>query len=293
MFAKKHDVPQHYRTATVMSVKDMTGSTLAATEGVTPSATAFTYTPIEVPLTQYISRTEFTDIILHDAEINMIAEGAVELTNDTARKHDIACQDELDSGTNVIYSAEGDASTARTQVDATDIMSHDLLAEAATRLQANDATTFEGGAYICIMHPHVFHDYITTAGTGSLVSPIEYRTSLSENEQFVGTGAMERGMTRTGVRIFVSSNVQFYADASDGAGSTGNIDVYPTYIFGKDSYAQAMAGGIESIYKPLGSGDDPANQRANLSIKSRTGFKILREAGLYRIESASSLGANS
>lgn len=286
-------VGQYYNSVTFYTPKDMTGSTAAVTEWVTPSATAFTYTPTVVTPEQYMSRTTLTDLALNDSPVELIGNAAFELGADMGRQLDIACQAKLDDGTQVIYSAEGDASDARNQVDATDIMSHDLLAEAATRLNANDATKYEGGSYIAIMHPYVFHDYITTAGTGSLVSPIEYRTTLTEAEQFLTAGAMEQGMTRSGVRIFTSSNVQFFADASNGAGSTGTIDVYPTYVFGKDSFAHGMIGSVQTIYKPLGSGDDPGEQRADIVVKVRSWFEILRQTGIYRIESASTLGANS
>ena len=285
-FAKKVNKPAGYTSATFYKPKDMSGSTAALTEGTTPTATGFTLTPVVVPLTQYGNLVTLTDLALDDSPIDLIEEAANELGNDAARKLDIACQEVIDGGSNVIYSSVGDASTARNQIDATDILNIATIAKAVSYLQANDAPMF-GKGYIAVMHPHVWHDVAVEAGEGSIVSPTVY--TGGDNPMFAG----EVGMLPCGVRVVVSSNVQFFADASDGAGGSGNIDVYPTYIFGKDAFACAMAGGIETFVQGLGKGDDPLHQRFKIGYKTRAGFSILKEEGLYRIETASSIGANS
>jgi len=284
-FCKQYMKPAGTTSVTVYSTKDMDGTSATLTEGTTPSSTAFTVTPQVLSLTQYGSRVEFSDIALEDAPIDILTEASFELGNDIARKLDKVCQDVIDAGTNVLYSAVGDASSARNQIDAGDIMTYELLAEAVSQLTASDAPTF-GEGFVAVMHPHVWHDLATEAGLGSIISPTVY--TGGNNTKFTG----EIGMLACGVRVVLSSNVQFYADASDGAGSTGTIDVYPTYVFGQDAFASAMSGGINTYYKPLGTGDDFLNQRANISWKTRAGFGILKEEGLYRIETSSSIGAN-
>lgn len=284
-FGTEHMKPKGYDSVRIFTVKDMTGATASATEGTTPTATAFTYTPNDITLTQYINRVEFSDISLDDAAIDLLTEAAYELWNDVARQLDIAYQAVLDDGTNIIYSSVGDATTSRTNVDATDIMDIDYIAQASAELKANNANTFNE-MFIAVMHPKVAHDLRKDAGAAAFVDINKY----TDNVDTIYRG--ELGALH-GVRIVESSNVQFFADASNGAGSTGTVDVYPTYVFGKDAFHHAMSGGIETIYKPLGSGDDPANQRANLSYKTRFGAKIIKQEGLYRIETASSIGSNS
>lgn len=285
-FAKKVDKPAGHTSVTFYKPKDMSGSTAALTEGVTPTATGFTLTPVVVPLTQYGNLVTLTDLALNDSPLDLIEEAAFELGNDAARKLDIALQDVIDAGTNVIYSDVGDASSARNQIDATDILSIDILAKTVSLLQANDAPMF-GEGYVAIMHPHVWHDIAVEAGTGSIVSPIVY-TGGDNNPAFPG----EVGMLPCGVRVVVSSNVQFYANASDGEGSSGTIDVYPTYVIAQDSFVCAMSGGIQTMVQGLGEGDDPLEQRFKMGYKVRAGFAILKEEGLYRIESSSSIGTN-
>lgn len=145
-------------------------------------------------------------------------------------------------------------------------------------MRADDAPKYSGGYYATIMHPHVFHDLQQEAGTGTFIDLRKYDTP---EELFSGeAGAM------WGTRILLSSNVQFYAD-----GGATTVDVYPTYIFGKDAYGVVMSGGLETIAKALGSGGtaDPLNQRMTVGAKIRGKSAILKQAALRRLETASSL----
>lgn len=282
-FGKEHVKPAGFDSVRVFTTKNMSGTVAALTEWVTPDKTAFTLTPIDITLTQYGARVELTDVALSDSPIPPIKEASFELGNDLARQVDIAYQDVLDAGTNVIYSKEEDASAWRTNVDDGDIMSFDYIAEAASRLKTNNAPEFDGG-YVAVMHPHVYHDLMVEVWTGGFIDVAKY---AEPGKVFRG----EIGML-FGVRIVVSSNVQFYANASDGAGSTGNFDVYPTYVFGQDAFHHAISWGMQAFFDPLGKGDDFLRQRANVSVKTRVGFKIVKPEGLYRIESSSTLAAN-
>lgn len=282
-FGTEHVKPQGVTSWTLYQPKDMSGTTAALTEGVTPDSTAFTITPVVTTLTQYGARVELSDMVMEDSPVDVLSAASEELGNDLARKVDIAYQDVLDAGTNIIYSAEEDSSAGRTNVDDGDILSFIHIAEASSKLRANDAPMI-GQAYVAVMHPLVYHDLMAEVATGGFVDVNKYSNATNI---FKG----EVGMLY-GVRIVVSSNVQYYANASNGAGSTGTVDVYPTYVFGEGAFHHCIAGGLQTFYSPLGTGDDYLRQRANVSTKTRVGFKIVRPEGLYRIESASSLGAN-
>lgn len=79
------------------------------------------------------------------------------------------------------------------------------------------------------------------------------------------------------------------------AGAEGR-DVYSTLIIGANAYGvtSVEGGGLEHIYKPLGSGEDPLNQRATAGWKAMQGAAILVQENLVRIESCSTFesGAN-
>jgi len=283
-FGKEHMKPVGVTSVTVYQPKDMSWTVAALSEGVTPAETAFTLTPVVITLTQYGARVELSDLVLSDSPIEPIREAAVELGNDLARQVDIAYQDTIDAGTNVIYSSAEDASAGRTNVDDGDIITIEYIAQAVANLKANDAPTFDG-YYVCVIHPHVAYDLKAAVGANDWL-PVNAYTSNVEKVFKGELGAM------FGCRFVESSNVQFYANASDGAGSTGTVDVYPTYVFGKSAFHHAVAGGMQSFYDPLGKGDDFLRQRANVSVKTRVGFSIVRQEGLYRIESSSSIGSN-
>lgn len=288
-YGKSAALPVGYNSFQFTLFDSMSGSVAALTEGVTPTEVAVNLTGVDVSLTQRGAFATLTDVVLTDNPLGLqvISEAAYELGVDLARQMDIAYQDAIDaSTTHVLYSAEGDATTTRTNVDATDIFAVEYIFDAARILKGNAAPKF-GNDYIALMHPDVAYDLMTGVGANDWVSINSYTNSVEKI--FAG----ELGKIG-GVRIIETPSVQFYANASDGAGSTGNVDVYPTYIFGRDAFGHVTSGGMESYVKPLGSGGsaDPLNQRMTIGVKSRIGFALLREAGLVRVESSSSKGAN-
>ena len=66
--------------------------------------------------------------------------------------------------------------------------------------------------------------------------------------------------------------------------------VFLTMILGKDAYATTYATGLglEHIVKPLGSGEDPLNQRATAGWKAIKVAERLVEQYMIRLESVSS-----
>jgi N4-gp56 family major capsid protein len=72
------------------------------------------------------------------------------------------------------------------------------------------------------------------------------------------------------------------------AGAEGR-DVYATIVLGADAYGETEieGGGAQVIVKPLGSGEDPLNQRATVGWKATKVAKRLDETAILRIETAS------
>ena len=68
-----------------------------------------------------------------------------------------------------------------------------------------------------------------------------------------------------------------------------SVDVYSTLIIGDGAYGvtEIEGGGLETIIKPLGAGNDPLNQRATIGWKATHVSKILNEKAMVRIETAS------
>lgn len=265
---------------TFPTVDNKDGAAALLTEGVTPSETAFTLTNVEVTLAQYGSFALLSDVVLTDSPVNAVQEAAFELGRDLANKADQVIQAAIDAGTNVIY---GGTATSRVTVAATDIITAAKLAEAVSKLKSNDAPFFDGESYVAIMHPDVAYDLQQESGTGTFIDLNKY-TDSQVRKPLKG----EMGML-FGARVVASSNVQFFAD-----GGVTTTDVYPTYVVGRDAYATVMSGGMETFINGLGSAGtaDPLNQRLSVGGKVRLASAILKEEAMYRIETASSLGAN-
>ena len=140
--------------------------------------------------------------------------------------------------------------------------------------------------YVAVAHPFALYDLRQETGTGGWLDSNKYVTPDKIFKGEVGSLA--------GARVVESSNIQFYADAGDGNGGAGLIDVYPTYVFGKDAFGVVRDGAPQSVFKGLGTSGtaDPLNQRASAGVKFRVGATILRQNALQRIETASSLGTN-
>jgi N4-gp56 family major capsid protein len=100
--------------------------------------------------------------------------------------------------------------------------------------------------------------------------------------------------------VTVNENVMGSPGASDimypgEAGAKGR-SVYSTLVIGKDAYGttDVEGGGLEFIVKQLGSGGtaDPLNQRATTGWKATKTAKILTDAFILRIETASTFNSD-
>ena len=264
------------------SVGTVAGLTL--TEGTTPTEGSWAMEQQEVSLTQIGEYIILSDVVLQDSPVEIIANALSDIAMNVAAVADILVQDVIDAGTNVYYS--GDA-TARNNISSNDTMSASNISKAQATLLANNAKPYDGGMFMGVIHPHVLHDLRIETGTGAWLDANKY---VTPEKIFKGEiGAL------SGVRVVVSPNLQYFADASNGSGSTGTIDVYPTYFFGKDAYGVVREGEPQSVFNPLGSSGsaDPLKQRASAGVKFRVGATILRQNALVRYESYSTLGSNS
>lgn len=277
-------LPKGMHTYTFNKVDATATIASALTEGTTPTETNFTMSQVAITPVQYGHRVVISDVALRDSPVDTFRTAAVELGRVLAEKVDAVIQDSIDGLTtinqDVIYA--GTSRTARNQITATDTLTAAKLAEAFARLKGRAAPMI-GNHYVAVVHPLVAHDL-------RIQAPSAGYTFLSINQYTSREGLFngEIGMI-AGVRIVESPNVQVYADT--GAGAT--VDVYPTYVMGEKAYGLVKTDGVQSyVVAPTASDSDPLAQRGHVSCKIRFGAAILKSEALIRIESASSLGAN-
>lgn len=195
------------------------------------------------------------------------------------------------AGTNVVYSG---GVAGRTSIGTTNKLSAADIRKAVTTLATNKVPRFgdaideegrkvasPGSSYICIAHPHALHDLKSETGAGSWRAPKEYADPAGIYEG-------EIGMFEGARFIEDASGAALVADASNGAGAAGTIDVYRTQLLGQQYLGEA---GVTEELRVTGPFDN-LGRFLNAGWYALKGFARVQEAAGVRIESASSLGAN-
>ena len=259
-------------------------ATTPLTEGVTPEGQAMNVTTITAEVKQYGGWVPVTDLLQMAALDNNIVQATKLLASQAGRTLDTIVRDIMAGGTNVIYApkiATGGTTTAvtgRSGLDATAVLTPDLIFQAATVLSAMNTDTI-GDSYVAIIHPYVAYD-------------------LMRNEEWIDVHkyadpeAIYNGeIGKLGnVRFVQSSEAKIWKDSScPSDGGSGKLAVFGTIVLGAHAYAstELEGGGLEHIVKQLGYGDDPLNQRASVGWKAIKTAERLVEQYMVRIESTS------
>lgn len=192
------------------------------------------------------------------------------------------------AGTNVVYAG---SATSRNTITAADKITSSKIREVVARLRAASVpgigdrvevdgrvTTNLGSYYIGFIHPHVAKDLREETGPGGWRAPKEYADPSGIYNGEIGLYEGVRWIEHPGSEAIVP-------DAGDG----GTVDVYRTLIFGW----QYLGEGVGLEPQQVISGPFDSLQRLyNVGWKALIGFARVREESGFRIESASSMGAN-
>lgn len=241
--------------------------TEALAEGVTPSGKAISVSKVEATIEQMGDYVVTTDMIEMAAIDPVVEEMAEVLGEQAGQSIDKKVSSVVTAGTNVLY-ANGAATSA---VAASNVMSADLIKKAVRSLRRDNAKPLEGGFYLGVIHPDVAFDIMN--------DPLWEDVSKYNG----GKAIMEGEVGKLGGVRFIESS---YAPVLLGAGASG-ADVYATMIIGKGAYAVAdIENGSkpEMIIKPVGSGEDPLNQRASVGWKANLATARLNELAMIRVE---------
>ena len=175
----------------------------------------------------------------------------------------------LTAGTNVIYA--GTTATSTNSITAADTISVADIREAVVQLRTNKAVPRIGELYAAYLHPRQSADLRAESGTGGF----QELTKYVERTPFVAgaVGVLE------GAFIVETPRVPF-------AANTNTVNVYSAVIAGREALAEAMAQDISTV---IGPEIDALRRFRTIGWYYFGGFNRLREAALYRIESAASI----
>jgi N4-gp56 family major capsid protein len=174
----------------------------------------------------------------------------------------------LTGGSNVIYA--GTATTTNTITSSMTISTSDIR-QAVVELRTNKALPRIGELYAAYLHPRQSADLRAESGTGGFQELTKYveRTPFTAG----AVGVLE------GAFIVETPRVPF-------AANSGSVNVYKAVVAGREALAEAMGQNISTV---IGPEIDALRRFRTIGWYYMGGFNRLREAALYRIESASSI----
>lgn len=198
-------------------------------------------------------------------------------------------------GTNIAWStgtgfATSGSGAENDQLATTDILNGNMVRFATAKLRGGSAMPFSDGLYRGFIHPDVAYDFKGTTGGTNWSDPHVYS---SPEGIWNGTiGAFQ------GVRWIESPRAPLAADAGDGANSTGTIDAYTSIVMGREALAKGHAMGqmVEYAEQPIFVDSpviDNLRRFQGAGWKHFVAYSVFRQAALYQLRSASSIGANS
>jgi N4-gp56 family major capsid protein len=212
-----------------------------------------------VTTTKKLNLTSFNDVDAALADI---------IAYNAADSIDQVVASVLTAGTNVIY-----AGTATNTNGITSSMTISVadIREAVVQLRTNKAVPRIGELYAAYLHPRQSADLRAESGTGGF----QELTKYVERTPFVAgaVGVLEGAFIVETPRVPSAAN-------------SGSVNVYKAIIAGREALAEAMAQDISTV---IGPEIDALRRFRTIGWYYFGGFNRLREAALYRIESATSI----
>jgi N4-gp56 family major capsid protein len=187
------------------------------------------------------------------------------------------------AGTQVAYAG---TAADRDEVSANENITAAKVRYINAKLRGGNARPLVGGRYLAFIHPDSSYDLRTETGAAAWVEPVNASDAGRRWDGMIG--AFEGSM------FVEASRAPIHANAGDGAGAAGTIDVYSTLFFGAQALCMAYSE-AESAEMPqfvIGPVTDVFKRRHTFGWYWLGGFGIYRQESIYRLESASTIGTN-
>ena len=210
-----------------------------------------------VTTTKKLNLTSFNDVDAALADI---------IAYNAADSIDAVVAGVLTSGSNAIY---GGAATLTSGITSGGTMSVSDIRAAVTNLRSNKALPRIGELYAAYLHPKQTADLRAETGTGGF----QDLSKFTDRTPFVAgaVGVLEGAFIVETPRVPYASN--------------GTVDVYKAVIAGREALAEAQGQDISTVIGPQ---IDALRRFHTIGWYYFGGWNILRQAALYRIETATS-----
>ena len=217
-----------------------------------------------VTTTKKLNLTSFNDVDAALADI---------IAYNAADSLDSVVASVLTGGSNVLYA--GNATSTNT-IDAADVITVADIRQAVTELRTNKALPRIGELYAAYLHPRQAADLRSESGTGGFQDIVKYTDNVSRTIIPGSVGVIE------GAFVVETPRVPYAANTNSPA-----VNVYKAVVAGREALAEAMGQDINTI---IGPEIDALRRFRTIGWYYFGGFARLREAALYRIESAATNG---
>ena len=269
---------------------DMAAATTALNEVTDPDVVAVTPTTKTVTLLEYGNAARSTRKFRGTAFVPAPDRDIAELIGwNAGLSQDTLARTVMAGGTNVTYCG---TATSQTTIGTGDTMTGAKVRYVVAKLRGANAKGFgamgvAGNNYAAFIHPDVSVDLRQETGGGGWSDPV----NMTEN----GVTRRWEGLIGKyeGCGFIETPRAPVVTNASNDAGSTGNIDAYQTLFVARD--AVAFSSGADNGKLPEfveGPQIDRLRRHHTFGWYWLGGFCILREEALYRVEGASSIGDN-
>ena len=274
-FAQKRPMPSHNgKTIEFRKWTPFKALTTPLTEGVPPEGQALSMTNLTATIAQYGGFVTVSDLLDLTAIDNVKSDAVDLMAQQGALTLDTLAREELHTAASVIYAGSKATRNALTPADKLTSLE---LRKAVRALKKVNAPRFGGegkrGHYVAIIGPDTEFDLMD--------DPTWVDVSKYQDKENIYNG--EIGMLYGCKLICTSEAKTFEAAGADGA------DVASTLVFGRNAYGVVDidgSGNVQSKIKPVGSGEDPLDQKGTVGWKVMAyTCKILQPAFIQRIES--------
>jgi N4-gp56 family major capsid protein len=275
-------------TVTFTIFQDLAAATtpLGEAEDVTPVAMSDSQVP--VTLAEYGNATVTTAKLRATSFLPVDPVAANAVGYNAGLSIDTIARAAAQAGSNVIYSTGGATDpTDRDEINTDDLLTANDVRKAVAQLRKANVPTF-GGSYVAMIHPDVSYDFRSNTDAAAWRTPANYVNPAGIYNGEIGVFE--------GVRFIESPRAPLFANASNNSGSAGTVDVYGTLIMGRQALAKGISLGGEYGAQPTivyGTVTDLLKRFRPVGWKHFVGYAVFRQEALRRIESASSIGANS
>lgn len=282
-YARKASIPRRGgKTISFRRLEQVTVSATAFTEGSNPAEIQITFTEVQATLQQYGQWTAISEVAFSQSIDEIAREVPPMFADDMADTLDRLTRDVQVGGSTVQFNG---TKGSRGGIGSGDVIDAAEIREAVSTLATANATPFEDGKYIAIIHPHTTRDLL---GDSTIVTTFENAQVRGGANPLI-QGVMGDYMR---VRFVETSN----AAIQTSFGLSG-ADVYLTMIMGVEyvgvvDYEASEASPMSIIVHPPGSSGtfDPLNTRGTIGWKAAHAASRLNNAFAVRLEHSATSG---